>query len=163
MKPAATQLLFAALLTACEPVGQTEPTASNALASTRPGNASEQDYGLCGGTTQRGRIDDYFGQVAAFLQAPHDRDLLRHLVDERVHIVRDGHARTISAADFVRARPYLIPVEDWEEISRRGEEGLTSAGWRGCFYSRGKASFAVDMGGRLRLIAFNRDMPWELR
>jgi hypothetical protein len=119
-----------------------------------------ESYGSCGATTTKQRIDEYFDQVAAFLNASGDRTLLRNLVADNVVLVEDGRARTVSASEII-ARPDAISLDDWTEIGRRGEPRLASGGWRGCFFSHGKAAFQVVEGGQLRLTSFNLDRPWS--
>jgi hypothetical protein len=145
------------LIAACGPLGPSGPEASN-QASLRPPDAV--DYSLCGSTTARRRIDEYFDQLARFL-ASGDKIGLRNLVAEKVVIVEGDRSRTVSASIVVEARPSTISMEDWREISRRGEPRLVSAGWRGCFLSNGKAFFEVGENGYLRLVSFNVTMAWD--
>lgn len=146
------------LIAAC---GPTSPSGSR-VPDPRPSRETGvQDYSLCGATTAKRHIDEYFDQVARFLEAPGNRGALRNLIAENVVIVEGDRSRTVPASVIVEARPYLISVEDWAEISRRGESRLASGGWRGCFFSHGKAFFEVDESGHLRLSSFNLDMAWD--
>jgi hypothetical protein len=123
--------------------------------------AAVEDYSFCGRTTSKQRIDEYFAQLARFLEASGERGRLRNLVAENVVIVEGGRSETVPAAAIVDARSDLISLEDWAEISRRGEPSLESGGWRGCFLSNGKSAFEVDESGYLRLSSFNANMAWD--
>jgi hypothetical protein len=146
------------LIAAC---GQTSPSGSPIPNQASSRETQTQDYSFCGATTTKERIDEYFDQLARFLETPGDRSRLRSLIGEHVVVVESGRSRTVPASVFVEARPYLISVADWAEISRRGEPRLVGAGWRGCFLSHGKAAFEVDEGGHLHLSSFNLDMTWD--
>lgn len=58
---------------------------------------------------------------------------------------------------------YRLPTEDdWREISRRGLNGLQGAGYRGCFFSSGKAWFDINVeDGRFALKGFDKDRAWS--
>lgn len=145
------------LIAACGPVTQPGPEASNQTLSP-PSEA--HDYSHCGRTTARRRIEGYFDQLAQFL-ASGDKGRLRILLAENVVIVEGNRSRTVPASIVVEERPSTISIEDWREISRRGEPQLVSGGWRGCFLSNGKAFFEVDESGYLRLVSFNLTMAWD--
>jgi hypothetical protein len=52
--------------------------------------------------------------------------------------------------------------DDWQEVSRRGFDGLQEAGYRGCFFSRGKAWFDINHAdGRFALKGFDKDRDWS--
>ena len=146
------------LIAAC---GPTSPSGSQIPNQALSREAEVLDYSLCGATTTKRRIDEYFDQLARFLETPGDRSRLRNLIAENVVIVEGDRSRTVTASVIVEARPYLISVADWAEMSRRGEPRLASAGWRGCFFSNGKAAFEVQESGHLRLSSFNMDMAWD--
>ena len=146
------------LIAAC---GPTSPSGLQIPNQALPGEAGVQDYSFCGATTTKRRIDEYFDRLARFLEASGDRGTLRTLIAENVVIVEADRPRTVPASLIVGARPYLISMADWAEISRRGEPRLVSAGWRGCFLRNGKAFFEVDESGHLRLSSFNVDMAWD--
>lgn len=146
------------LIAAC---GPTSPSGSQIPNQALSRETEAQDYSLCGATTTKRRIDEYFDRLARFLETPGDRSTLRTLIAENVVIVEGDRPRTVPASVVVEARPYLISMADWVEISRRGEPRLVSAGWRGCYLRNGKAFFEVDESGRLRLSSFNVNMAWD--
>lgn len=83
------------------------------------------------------------------------------LLAENIIIVENGKAENIPSSVLIQNRPNLISVHDWKEMERRGEAGLASGGWRGCFFAHGKAVFNVDDGGELRLSSFDTNMAWD--
>ena len=142
-----------ALFQQIDPVSQLDPASTPKI--------EEQDYSFCGMTTARRRIDEYFDRVARFVEAPRDKNRLRSLIADHVVILDGDRSRSLPASVIVDAGSDLIPIEDWAEISRRGEPRLGSGGWRGCFLSNGKAFFEVDESGHLRLSSFNVSMAWD--
>jgi len=75
------------------------------------------------------------------------------------------HGRTLdfSAAEMSPQARRLPTRDDWREISRRGSGSLQDAGYRGCFFSTGKAWFDINYtDGRFALRGFDKDREWSL-
>lgn len=141
--------------------GPASPSSSQVPNPALSREAEAQDYSFCGAMTTKRRIDEYFDRLARFLETPDDRSTLRNLIADNVVIVEGDRPQTVRASVIVEARPNLISLADWAEISDQGESRLVSAGWRGCFLRNGKAFFEVDESGHLRLASFNVDMAWD--
>ncbi|WP_333591214.1 hypothetical protein [Brevundimonas sp.] len=156
--------LYAALIlvAACEPKDPPNSRVrQTALQETTMPSADVKSYSLCGKTTTKRRVEEYFNNVVSFLERQNDRRMLSSLVSENIAIIGNDGAKIIAASSFSQAEPYLISIDDWAEIARRGEPRLISAGWRGCILGKGKAAFVVDDDGRLHLSSFNLSLAWD--
>ncbi|MDG5747804.1 hypothetical protein P8Q88_06395 [Qipengyuania sp. XHP0207] len=118
---------------------------------------------VCVDPLPQGEAQRYFAQLSAALREKRDAAWFDRFAARRLGVVRKGvytqHERTAGGA----ITPAQISITDWREIARRGVKALEPVGRKGCLMDNGKAWFAVEEDGTLRLITINHDMPWSPR
>jgi hypothetical protein len=115
---------------------------------------------FCGGDMPEGTMVAYFDRLD------------RQLVHSTGPVPLDFYADTIALTEHGKTLWFratgmgpqaerLPTPDDWREMSERGADSIQYAGYRGCFFSLGKAWFSTNHpDGRFALVGFNKDMPW---
>lgn len=81
---------------------------------------------------------------------------------DAVTLTEHGRTRQFPAVEMGPQARRLPTLDDWREISRRGSDSLQDAGYRGCFFSTGKAWFDINhTDGRFALMGFDKDRDWS--
>tara|TARA_R110002167_G_scaffold67405_7_gene190548 strand:+ start:968 stop:1459 length:492 start_codon:yes stop_codon:yes gene_type:complete len=114
----------------------------------------------CGGDMPEGTMVAYFDRLDRQLKHSTGPVPLDFYTDT-IALTEHGKSRWFRAADMGPQAERLPTLDDWREISRRGANRIEGAGYRGCFFSSGKAWFSTTYpDGRFGLMGFNKDMPW---
>ena len=115
----------------------------------------------CGGEWPEGAVAAYFDRLARHLENSDEPVPLDFYADV-VTLTEDGRTLSFRIKDMGPQAERLPTLVEWREISRRGEGGLHSAGYRGCFFSSGKAWFETNYpDGRFAFKGFNKDWEWS--
>lgn len=122
--------------------------------------ADEPHREYCGGELPEGAVAAYFDRLARHLERSDEPVPLDFYADV-VTLTEGGRTLSFRVKDVGPQAERLPTLADWREISRRGEGSLHPAGYRGCFFSAGKAWFETNYpDGRFALSGFDKDMPW---
>ena len=118
---------------------------------------------VCAEVVPEAEAKRFFAELRAGLKARHDPVWFNRFAGPRLGVVRKGEysQHDIKAGGIITLR--LVSLADWREIARKGAQALEPVGRQGCLMDNGKAWFAVDRQGSLRLITINHDMAWRKR
>jgi hypothetical protein len=122
----------------------------------------EETVGFCGADARVERILAYFDGIRRDVSAGQIESFDKYYAGS-VTIGFHRKTHTLSGSRLARSRTLRLTLRDWKLIGQLSATQLGSGGWRGCFVSTGKAFFSVQQDGQLKLVAFDKDRPWELR
>ena len=122
----------------------------------------EETVAFCGAEARVESILAYFDGIRTDAAAGQIESFGKYYAG-RVAIGYHRKTHTLSGSRLARSKTLRLTLRDWKLIGQLSATQLGSGGWRGCFVSSGKAFFSVQDDGRLKLIAFDKDRPWELR
>ena len=122
--------------------------------------ASEARMESCGGQMPVGTMAAYFDRLDQQLKTSSGRIPVDFYTDS-ITLTEGGRTLRFRTAELGSHARRLPTLEEWREISRRGEASIRSAGYRGCYFSTGKAWFNTNWSdGRFALAGFDRDRVW---
>jgi hypothetical protein len=122
---------------------------------------ADESVGFCGALVRAGKILSYFDRIRSDVRANDLRGLNQYYAGKVTIVYR--HKKYNVAKSKVASSSLRLSLNDWKQIGALSQSKLGSGGDRGCFLSAGKAFFAVQNDGQLRLTAFDKDRPWSLR
>jgi hypothetical protein len=120
---------------------------------------SGEPTGMCNGDMATIRV--YFTRLDLHLRNSTEPVPMEFYADV-VTLTENGQTLHFPTVEMGPQADRLPTRDDWQEISRRGFDGLREAGYRGCFFSRGKAWFDINHAdGRFVLRGFDKDREWS--
>ena len=144
----------ALLLGSCDETG-----AERSAAAVQP-PAVKARTETCGGDMPKGTMSAWFARLEHHLETSSAPVPLEFYTDV-VALTQADRTLRFRTADMGPQAVRLPTLEEWREISRRGVRSLHDAGYRGCYFSTGKAWFNTNFAdGRFGLAGFDRDREW---
>ena len=116
---------------------------------------------VCGEVVPEAEMKRFFAELTAGLKAKRNPVWFDRFASPRLGVVQKGEYSQHDIRSGGAITPRLVPLADWREIARKGPKALEPVGRQGCLMDNGKAWFAVDQQGILRLITINHDMAWS--
>ncbi len=115
--------------------------------------------GMCNGETAK--IQAYFTRLGVHLRNSAEPVPMEFYTDV-VTLTEKGATLSFVGTEMGPQSDRLPTRDDWREISRRGFNNLHDAGYRGCYFSTGKAWFDINYAdGRFALRGFDKDAEWS--
>ena len=149
---------LSATLSAGEPKA---PEASQYLVMGAAKFAADETVGFCGAEARAGIIQSYFNDIRREVATGNIKRFAKYYAG-RVTIGFQRETYVRGGPQLASSKALRLSLHDWSMIGELSKTQLGSGGWRGCFVSDGKASFAIQNDGRLMLVAFDKDRPWRL-